>query len=573
MQNPKRRDVDKAQRLAAEKYVGSLPPEQRASLLTELEKQERILLARQFSEEGFAAFFEYLHGSPLHREGKKWVHNIFVAQQGLKKLLQECFRGSGKSTVLTELFVTYWIGHHPETTNVIIRVNGQKAKESTAKVADRIANDYRFKEIFPHVVPVEGKWGEQSGYTVTRTDISPADWADVCRKTSRPSGATLIGYGFDSGSIQGTRANGLLIVDDIHVKENTRSARQLEDVKDFVRYQLTPIPVPGQGLEAWNFTPWVENDAYAERKDTGLYEISRSPVMEETSSSDPEAVLWPETITWPANLKPELVDRLNSINYPFKGKHWRLAWPERWNLVEIAVQYASSGHIGFAREYLLNLLATRGQTLKYEWLGWYDGDLDPSWPRFAGFDYASVSDKQKQGHRDYAACAVGCALPGGGIVLETGRFGHYTKSESLKYITTLMSIHSTMQNIKVEAIGKGEEFYNDLVLLSDVNGKPLPLTKIESHGKASKGERFEDYLAPRFETRRIWVKNYPEGKEDPFIEEFVNEWLTFPNGRYDDVIDAVYMMAVAGEGFTPSKARRSFRSSKPSDNPFVGLRI
>lgn len=547
-------------------------PEQLDAALAEAKRLLLIARSKSFSEDGFAAFFEYIHGSPLHREGVKWVKNIFKAlASGNRKLLEECFRGSGKSTVITELFVVFWIGHFPQTTNVIIRVNGQKANESTAKVADRIANDYRFKEVFDGVVPVDGRWGEKSGYTVKRSDISEDEWADIARKSSRPNGPTLIGYGYDSGSIQGVRVNGLLIVDDIHVKENTRSARQLEDVKEFVRNQLLPIPVPNQGLEVWNFTPWLENDAYAERKDTGLYTISRSPVMEETHASDPQGVLWPDQIDWPENFEPELVARLNEINYPFRGKYWRLGWPERWGIPEMAVKYADIGHASFAREYLLDLTALRGQVLRYEWLGWWDKPLDPSWPRFAGFDYASVSDKQKQGHRDYAACAIGCAVPGGGVVLETGRFGHFTKPESLKYIASLPSRWPTMQNIKVEAIGKGEEFYNDAVLVNDVNGVPLPLSKIESHGKASKGERFEDYLAPRFESRRLWVMNYGNDYTDPFIEEFVNEWLSFPNGRYDDVIDAVYMMAVGAEGHMPTAAERSFSHERQVPNPYKNL--
>ena len=133
--------------------------------------------------------------------------------------------------------------------------------------------------------------------------------------------------------------------------------------------------------------------------------------------------------------------------------------------------------------------------------------------------------------------------------------------------------------MKVEAIGKGEEFYNDAMVLKDMSGKYYPLSKIESHGKSSKAERFEDYLAPRFASSRIWVatktkdtKKRVSEEDEAFISEFENEWLSFPNGRYDDVIDAVYMMAVAGEGFTPTKAERSFKR-KVEKNPFIGLRI
>lgn len=536
--------------------------------------------SQEFSEEGFAAYFEYLHGSPLHKEGFRWVSNIFKAWRSTKKVLQECFRGSGKTTVLSRLFFSYWIGHFPHTTNGVIRVNGKKANETTKAVADIISGDYRFKQIFPHVVPVENSWGIESGFAVKRNDIPEEEWKDVIRQSSRPDGPTFIGYGYDSGSVQGMRVNGLLIIDDIHAKENTRSPRQLLDVKNFVKDQLLPIPVPNEGLEAWNFTPWVDNDAYAERKKTGLYIHSKSPVMVETTSEDSEGVLWPEQIEWPKHVMDSVESGEISfdleMSFPFAGKYWKLNWPERWGIVEMALKYADIGQLSFAREYLLDLAATQGRVLKREWLHFMDvTKIDPSWPVVVGVDYASVSDKLKHRDRDYAAFAIGRAIPGGGLVLTGGYFGHYEKAESLKLLQRIKQNYPSLQTIKVEAIGKGEEFYNDAELLEDMSGYRLPLTKIESHGKASKGERFEDYLAPRFESSRIWVSDEtlsdkPNQQNLEFIDEFVEEWLNFPNGRYDDVIDAVYMMAVAGEGFMPSKAQRAF-GKKDNYNPFAHL--
>ena len=46
--------------------------------------------------------------------------------------------------------------------------------------------------------------------------------------------------------------------------------------------------------------------------------------------------------------------------------------------------------------------------------------------------------------------------------------------------------------------------------------------------------------------------------ETPFLREFKNEWLLYPNAQHDDCLDAVYMAALAAEGFMPSKAERSF---------------
>ena len=551
--------------------MADLPDTARAEVLGIAEiarKQQRIDRARVFGLDGFRAWFELAHGSPLHREGEKWAENIFKAIDGRKKLLQEAFRGSGKTTVMSYLFLAFYIGHHPETTNGVIRVNVQKANETTAAVANLISSDAIWKAVFPNVIPddkvndAEGKgrsWGEKNGYFVKRNDITDDEWDTLQRETQRPaSSPTLIGYGYDSGSIQGFHTNGVLLIDDIHDKENTRSPRQLEDVKDFVKFQLLPIPIRNVGIEIWNFTPWKHNDAYAERKATGLYIHSLTPVMKEVPAGTPGAE------QWPASFDDEVLDKMP---YPFTGKWYLLSWPEVWDFRAMAEKYVDMGQLAFAREYLLDLEASKGRKLKAEWLGYWPGDdirkNGASWPVVLGVDYASVSDKLKHKDRDYFALAVMRAIPGGGLVLETGTRAQLTKPEALAQVQRWAERYQTLHMIKVESIGKGEEFYNDLALLDDKFGKPLPLFAIASHGKASKGERFENLLGPRFEARRIWVSDTP----DEFIDAFVNEWLTYPDSEHDDCLDAVYMAAVAGEAFTPSKAERTDKQRRETYNP------
>lgn len=507
--------------------------------------------AKNFNYEGFEAFFRVLHGSPLHREGEKWVQNIFVAMKGRRKLLQEAFRGSGKTTVISKFFLAFYMGHHPHTTNGVIRVNGQKANETTSEIAALIDTDERWKQVFPHVVPDKDRgWGQQSGYFLKRTDMSHAEWQDVQRKSSRPNGPTFIGYGYDSGSVQGFRTNGLILIDDIHVKENTRSDRQLADVKGFVKEQLLPIPVPNEGIEIWCYTPFLTNDAYAERKETGLYIHNYSPVMVE-GDGEP----------WPESFDDETLD---AVSYPFAGKSWVLAWPERWGFRELAEKYLDIGHITFAREYLLDLQATQGQKLKMEYLGFYDNnEIDPRWDTFFGVDYASVADKLKHKDRDYFCIAVGKAIPSGGIVLVDGVRKHVTKAEGLELLSAYAQRYGqTLKKIVVEDIGKGEEFYNDSRLLDDIAGKPLPIYPVPKK-TASKGWKFEEWLAPRFNSRRMWITDKP----NTFVEQFITEWLTYPTGEHDDTLDATYLMGIAGETRLFDKTERTYKTKK--ENPFA----
>jgi hypothetical protein len=151
------------------------------------------------------------------------------------------------------------------------------------------------------------------------------------------------------------------------------------------------------------------------------------------------------------------------------------------------------------------------------------------------------------------------------LVLVDGYRGHVSKGEALDTVMSYWSMYPTLQKIGVESIGKGEEFYNDLMLMRDMNDRIPPLMEIK-HGRKGKGERFENWLGPRFQMSRIWISNTPT----PFINEFRNEWLLWPNGEHDDCLDGVYMAAFAGEGFMPTKAQKSFQKKK-MDNPFLSL--
>lgn len=505
------------------------------------------VLAQEFSESGFAAFFHYFNGFPLHKEGKKWVKKIFQAWNGDRKLLQKAFRGSGKTTVFSKYFLLFFVGHHPHTTNMVIRISQSKARETAAAVARIIDIDPRWRKVFPGVVPdKKSGWGVETGYFLRRTDLAAGEeeneeaWQILQSRTGRPTGPTLIGYGYTEDAIIGSRVNGILQVDDLHDMKNTRSATLLEDVKIFIKQTLLPIPVPGETLEIWCYTRWTSNDAYGDREDTGLYLESVSPVMVETTADDPEGVYFPEE------------DERLPAPFPYGGRHWRLAWPERWDYDAILLKYIDIGPISFALMYMLDIEASKGIVLLDEWLHPYPaGDIQREWKVIMGVDYASTADKIKaaRDERDYFALAVMRVNPAGGLILVDGYRGRVSRPEALDKVAAFWAAWPTAIVVGVESLGKGEEFYNDMVLMNEkrTGGRPIVVQKV-THQRRGKGERFENWLAPRFAAARIWVSSV----ENEFITHFRDEWLSYPRGVHDDCVDAVYMAAFAGNAFLPA---------------------
>ena len=124
------------------------------------------------------------------------------------------------------------------------------------------------------------------------------------------------------------------------------------------------------------------------------------------------------------------------------------------------------------------------------------------------------------------------ALPRGGLVLVDGYRGRISKGEALQKVQSVSSVYPTLQLIAVESIGKGDDFYSDLVLLDDIYGYPLKLYEIPSHGRKSKGDRFEDYLAPKFpadyKQRNVGLDVYEGDKALEVVNE-VKKWRDYFN--------------------------------------------
>lgn len=517
-------------------------------------KEELLKWVREHDDEnGFGIFFSLLHNTAPHPEAYKWISNAYEAHEVGKGLLQECHRESGKTTVFSKFFLAFRIGMEPHKTNAVIRINDDKASETTAAVANIIEHNPLWKGIFPHVVPdKERGWGA-NGYHVRNTNYNDDEWAQI--KAQSPDGPSFVGYGWKSGSIIGSRFNGVVIVDDIHDRENTESERQLAAVKSFWKNVLDFCIMEG-AWEIWNFTPWTYNDVYAAAKATGEYLHSKTPVMTAAQEGEEGATFWEED--------PEI---------PYSGRWWKLYWPEVWSFERIAKKYRKSwdddggGEIAFARMLLLDLEATKGVNLKAEWLHEYPAsEVRMSWPVVFGIDYASTADKIRDKGRDYFAMAILRAIPGGGLVLVDGIRAHVSKGEALDTVMSYWGMYPTLVKIGVENIGKGEEFYNDLALLNDVNGRVPPLMPIQ-HGKRSKGARFEDWLGPRFKASRIWIADVAT----PFLRAFRNEWLLWPSTKNDDCLDGVYMAAAAAEGYMPTRAERTIGRGERKRNPFVAL--
>jgi hypothetical protein len=472
---------------------------------------------------GFEVFYRLVFGRELPRHAKEeWLPAIYQAKREGKGTVIEAFRGSSKTTTLTIAWVAFQVGHHPHKSNLLLQVGDHIARDNAQQIADIILYNQGWKRVFPHVEPDRKAGWSSTGYEVMRTDMDYADWRRLCTR-EKGKDPTFVGLGYRSRAVIGKHPTGVLLVDDIHDENNTRSARELETVRKIVMGTIIPTVTPGT-WQVFVGTPWTDNDVLAYLKSTGRYISVRTPIMR-----DQESGIGDQGSGDDGKDSQSAISNIQS-SIP--------VWPERFPIEEIEKLRKTIGEVEFARMFLLDLKAASGVHLRREWLGAYPRKkIDPGWPVVMGVDYASTADQLVDGRRDYFAVAIGRALPGGaGIVLVDGFRGQISQGEAEAKLKGLARVFPTTQLIGVEAVGKGEEFFHLMLRTSR-----LPVRAVRP-GRQSKGERFERGMAPLFEFNRAWVADI----DTDFLTAFREEWVRWPYGEHDDTLDAVYWMLYVG---------------------------
>lgn len=473
------------------------------------------------SPDGFAQFYRLVFERPLPAHARQqWLPLIYRAKAQGKGAVIEAFRGSSKSTTISVGWLAYRIGLEAHKSYLVLGSNEESARDSAGQVADIIAYNPGWRLVFPQVKPDKRAGWAHSGYSVKRCDVAYRQWRQLAAQ-HRGKDPTLVGLGYSSGKVIGKHPGGVLLVDDIHDESNTRSRRRLELVKKVVAGSILPTATP----ETWQVfvgTPWTEDDVLATLKASGRCLSAKTPVLVPGET-------------------------------PLKA-----TWPERFPLQMIEDIQQAVGEIEFSRMYLLDLERVAGVHLRSEWLGTYDADrLDPRWPVMMGVDYASVADQIKDGGRDYFAIAVGRTLPGdSGVVLIDGVRKQVSQAEAEYELLRLAEKYPTLETVGVEAVGKGEEFFHLMLRTSR-----LPLMPMHPGGR-SKGERFEKGMGPLFERGIVKLTS----RENEFTRAFREEWLHYPDGKYDDTLDAAYWMLYAA---LPHLFKKDWGPRQP--NPYFSL--
>lgn len=480
-----------------------------------------------FSADGYKAHYYALFSHFLPPFAWDWIQEFFeFYNNGQRRFGFKAHRGATKSTIWTIGFSTYVISKFPATGVLMVQKSDTAAGKTSQAVADIIENNQGWRTMYPNLIADKQKRWAFEGYEIQDTSIPYPEWRQKVLDT-RPKDNSFVGYGWSNGSIVGMHPK-WLFVDDIHDEENTRSKREMKGVADTMKGNVLqtlnrpPDAFGGNDSEPcaiFSYTPWYEDDFYAYIESTGSYHIMETPLIKEVPTGTPGAFEW-------------------------RQKYWQCAWPVPKPVELVESKLREWGELDFARMQLLDLKKAQGINLKREWLHEFPYEkINPAWPVYIGVDYASSADKQKMDNHDYFSLSIGRAIPSGGVVLVDGFREKMSQGEAEEKVKTIATLYPGLILIGFDRQGKGYDIMWNLIN----SGLPIVPCPRDGEQKRSKGERFEGAggLGYCFQFSSAWISD----AETPWLKNFKDEWVQWPNGTNDDTLDSTYYMLYVAQAF------------------------
>lgn len=506
------------------------------------EYDKKVSASERVSLGGFKTFYKaiYMRDLPLVQE--PIVSEFVWAYENKKGVMEECWRGFGKSTLLVA-WIAYLIGARPVGSTAYVRINDTKAKEAGDAIAEIIETNPGWREIFPHVVPdKEAGWSVERGFHIKDLRVCGKNgegynnWLQMCFADHLTEPSLACG-GVESGIIIGMHPTNGWWFDDLLDEGNTRSYAEMQKVTDIMDGNIIPtwFGVGGSPTLGGACTPWNENDVYVRMMKTGLFKKVTMPIF---VREIPE--MHPARDVWVRNL-----EKYGKQYFEPYGCDVILTYPDAFPMERVLEIYAANP-ARFGQMYLLDLSTLKGLTLKRQTLGEFPVDkISENWSCYFGVDFASTTDRIRK-DTDFFSISIGRIIPSGGVVCTGGFIDRLSMAEAISKLQSLYELYHPVL-IGVEKLGSGRQFIELIIQSTRLPVLGLPL---EGSPLKSKGQKFEEVLNPLFSTGRMWISSV----QDQYLKTFIDQWVSWDGGveksrtGHDDALDSMYLLSLVAQG-------------------------
>lgn len=456
------------------------------SIVTQFQEQHLALLRRNASTD-ICAFSQYMDPEWVpakhHRYMlKKLTDHFIYGQNG--KLIISMPPGHGKTIYSSILVPAFQFGINPHQ-RIIAAGHTQDFVQNviSQKVRDLLKSP-RYKQIFPNTV-ISKDTDTRKFFTIT-----PVRGGSAGQYIARGSGVGISGY-------RSTRT----IIDDCYKSMlQAYSASARNKVQQWFYGDLVKRALPGNNI-ALVCTRWHPDDLIGNLIQKG---------QKGTGSKY-------QTVIFSAICDDEQID-------PLGRKQGEALWPE-YHTIEYLLQQKRNdpAHIWHSL-YQSKPLSTSGNIVQQSWLKYYE-ELPPDnmiRRKFVSFDTASTTSQR-------ADFSVGTAWI---QTYDKKFFLTDIVRKRVQFTDLLKMVNDFAQkneasSILIEDVGAGK-----VICQTYKNSLYAPVIAI---GTQSKGKQFRfDSITPLFESGSILLP-----KHHQLTSDVVLQLNSFPNGKYDDIVDSL----------------------------------
>ena len=417
-----------------------------------------------------------------------------------------------KSTFSTVLFPAYFMAKNPERYILSCSYNAMLASDFGRQVRDT-SSGVEVQQAFPDF-----------------TMASDSRAADVWRTEM---GGAYFGVGI-GGTTTGRPANLLIVDDPVKSREDAESATQRNKIWDFYTAALStrlqpdkqgrlpsqiviltrwhPDDLAGRLMETqdWKEGMWMHLD-YPAIKKVGGKKISRRNLPKDHP-------MYVEA--------GELPNISKAKRYVSEEKEVAL-WPERFPLEELRRRERLNPR-DFASLYQQKPYIEGGNILKSEWWRYYPEDLNPR--QFQTLIIAADTAFKKTETADYSVAVVAGLSQDGDIYIVDVHRGRWDFPELRQRLISINAVWrgSGLRAIYIEDKASGQSIIQDLRRESGMAGVPYKV-------QADKVSRVNS-ITPMIQGGRVFLP-----QKANWLDDFVDECVSFPSGRHDDQVDALSM--------------------------------
>lgn len=441
------------------------------------------------------------------------LHNIIAKYP---KVLATVARNTGKTDVVLAPIIIHTHLFNPNRSSLLTSQSNDLIKKTINLIDNELENNELLLEDFS--LELDDYKRTNNDLIFNAKNLSSKQYTVEARSIN----SSLTGNHYDN-----------LFCDDLEDDKSVLTAHSRQKTKDFYNTTIAPLMNPGAKYLATGTFKHL-NDIYNDWIKSKLWYHYQAPIISKL----------PESYDKVYDENGIVIDVKN-----IKGKY-KLLFPKRWNIKDILLKIAEIGVTAFEREYQNNIKALQGTTLKLEWIQQcaitkkasdkFEVEQIPPLQNLEIYQGVDVAIGEKEQNDYFVVETIGVQrVPEFRIyVLDWYRdkIGFPTQMRMMKALAK-----SSLNTVWNKRIKKGElwkvlltkiesnayqlALSQALIKTTSMNIKPEPSTTNKEVAIIANSVKFENGL--------IYLPiDHPE------YNNFEREYLDFPKGGHDDMLDA-----------------------------------